>query len=224
MENIIVVGSSGHATVVIDTIEKMAEKQGLYKIVGLIDDFRQVGEKTWEYKILGKIEDLPRLVDEYSSPNIAIAIGDNCGRKMVAEKIHQHCPAVHFPCVVHPKNAIGRNVSIGEGTFVGPQVRIAPDCRIGKFCNLLATLNIGHGVMMEDFCSIAPGAAIGGDVKIGLATAISMGVIINQRIIVGEYTVIGTGSTVVRDIPSNVVAYGSPAKIIRSRKPEDKYL
>lgn len=46
MENIIVIGSRGHAMVVIDTIEKMAEKQGLYKIVGLIDDFRQVGETT----------------------------------------------------------------------------------------------------------------------------------------------------------------------------------
>ena len=77
--------------------------------------------------------------------------------------------------------------------------------------------------MMDDFCSIAPSTAIGGNVKIGLATAISIGVTINQRVIVGNHTVIGAGATVVQDIPSYVVAYGSPAKIIRSRKPDDKY-
>jgi len=220
MENIVVIGSHGRAKTVIDTIET----QGLYKIVGLIDDFRQVGEKIWEYKVLGRIEDLPRIVDEYSSPNIAIAIGDNLGREMVAEKIHQLSPAVHFPCIVHPNNVISRNVSIGEGTYIGPQVRIAPDCRIGKFCILLSSLNVGHDVMMGDFSSIAAGAVIGGNVKIGFATAISLGVSINQRVIVGEHTIIGTGAIVVRDIPPYVVTYGNPAKIIRSRKPEDKYL
>jgi sugar O-acyltransferase (sialic acid O-acetyltransferase NeuD family) len=220
MENIIVIGSSGHAKVVIDTIEK----QGLYKIVGLIDDFRHVGERTWEYSVLGRVEDLPRIVTEYSSPNILIAIGSNFGRKMVAEKIYQFWPAIHFPCIVHPNNVISRNVSVGEGTIIGPQVRIAPDCQIGRFCNLLATSNIGHDVMMGDFCSIAPGTAIGGNVEIGYGTAISLGVTINQRVIVGEHTIIGTGAIVVRDVPSYVVAYGSPAKIIRSRKLEENYL
>ena len=220
MENIVVIGSSGHAKVVIDTIEE----QGLYKIVGLIDDFRQVGEKTWEYKILGSIEDLPRLVDEYSSSNIAIAIGDNFGRKMVAEKIQQLCQPVHFPCIIHPKSIIARNVSIGKGTYVSAQVNIAPDCRIEKFCNLLTTISIGHDVRMGDYCSIAPCATVGGNVEIGCVSAISLGVTINQRVIIGEHTIVGAGATVVRDIPSYVVAYGSPAKIIRSRKPEDNYL
>jgi acetyltransferase-like isoleucine patch superfamily enzyme len=143
---------------------------------------------------------------------------------MVADKIHNLCQAVHFPFIFHPKNDIGRNVSVGEGTYIGPLVGISPDCRIGRFCSLMSTLSVCHDVERGDFCSIARGKAIGVYVEIGFATAISQGVIIIQRVIISEHTIIGAGAIVVRDIPSYGVAYGSPAKIIRSSKPEDNYL
>ncbi|MGC1402098.1 MAG: NeuD/PglB/VioB family sugar acetyltransferase [Thermodesulfobacteriota bacterium] len=224
MENIIVIGSSGHAKIVINAIESINKKQGLYKIVCLIDDFRQVGECTWEHRILGKTEDLPKLIDEYLAPNVAIAIGDNFGRMTVADRIKKLCSTVHFPCIIHPNSVLDRNVKIGEGSFIGAQVHVAADSTIGKFCNLMATQNIGHDSILGDFCSVAPGTAIGGNVRIGLASVVSLGVTINEKLNIGEHTIIGAGSTVVRDISSFVVAYGSPAKTIRTRKPEDSYM
>lgn len=41
---------------------------------------------------------------------------------------------------------------------------------------------------------------------------------------VGNNTVIGMGAVVLNDIPDNVVAYGSPCKVIREREESDKYL
>ena len=38
--------------------------------------------------------------------------------------------------------------------------------------------------------------------------------VIHNRTI-GEYTVIGSGPTVLHDIGSNVVAYGTPARVVR---------
>jgi acetyltransferase-like isoleucine patch superfamily enzyme len=45
-----------------------------------------------------------------------------------------------------------------------------------------------------------------------------MGVNIIDGIKVGKNTIIGAGSVVTRDIPDNVVAYGSPCKIIRDNE------
>jgi acetyltransferase-like isoleucine patch superfamily enzyme len=39
-----------------------------------------------------------------------------------------------------------------------------------------------------------------------------------------DHTIIGAGSLVLGDIPGNVVAYGSPARIIRKRKAGEQYL
>jgi acetyltransferase-like isoleucine patch superfamily enzyme len=53
---------------------------------------------------------------------------------------------------------------------------------------------------------------------------IGIGANIIHNISIGKDTVIGAGSLVCNDLPDNVVAYGSPAKIIRKRKLENKYL
>lgn len=39
---------------------------------------------------------------------------------------------------------------------------------------------------------------------------------------IGDNTVIGAGSVVVKDIPSNVLAVGNPCKPIRTITPEEK--
>jgi len=36
-----------------------------------------------------------------------------------------------------------------------------------------------------------------------------------DRIRIGANTVVGAGSVVTRDLPSNAIAYGSPAKVVR---------
>jgi acetyltransferase-like isoleucine patch superfamily enzyme len=42
-----------------------------------------------------------------------------------------------------------------------------------------------------------------------------MGTNIIDGIEIGSNTIIGAGSLVVKDIPSNVVAYGNPCRVIR---------
>lgn len=42
------------------------------------------------------------------------------------------------------------------------------------------------------------------------------GTIVLPGVTIGENTVIGAGSLVTKDVPKNVVAYGSPCKVIRS--------
>jgi acetyltransferase-like isoleucine patch superfamily enzyme len=53
---------------------------------------------------------------------------------------------------------------------------------------------------------------------------IGLGANVVHGLVIGEHTVIGAGSTVVRDVPDCVVALGSPARVTRTRSPGDRYL
>ena len=105
--NIIVIGSSGHAKVVIDSIEK----ENKYKIVGLIDRFKEIGSNSFGYNIIGKEEDLPDLIKTHNIEGGVIAIGDNFIRYTVYNKISQNIPEFNFIKVIHPSAQISRNVA-----------------------------------------------------------------------------------------------------------------
>jgi len=77
---------------------------------------------------------------------------------------------------------------------------------------------------MSDFCSLAPAAVTGGNVKIGMRSAISIGAVIKHGITIGNDCVIGANSFLNKDLPHNIVAYGVPARKVRNRNIGDSYL
>ena len=218
--NIIVIGSSGHAKVVIDCIEK----ENKYEIIGLLDRFKEVGSNSFGYKVLGKEEDLQDLIKTYKIEGGIIAIGDNFTRYTVYDKISQNIPQFNFINVIHPSAQIARNVLIGKGTVIMANTTISSEATVGAFCIINNNSSLDHDSKMLDYSSLAPGSSIGGNTKIGLFTAVSLGAKVIHGITIGEHTIIGTGATVLDNIPNYVVAYGTPAKVIRGRIAGEKYL
>jgi sugar O-acyltransferase (sialic acid O-acetyltransferase NeuD family) len=220
MNNIIIVGSSGAAKWVIDVVE-CEEK---YKIIGLLDRYRNVGEKTFGYAILGQEEDLPLLIDNYSLEGAIVAIGDNFIRSIVSARVNNLCPGFPFVSAIHPNAVIAKDVSIGEGTVIHPGNIIGPSCSIGKLCSLLPNSSLGHDTIMSDFSSVGGRVVTGGYCRIGAYAAINIGTVLVNRVTIGEHTVVGAGSTVLTNIEPYSVAYGMPAKTIRTRRAGDTYL
>ena len=219
-QNIVIVGSSGHAKVIIDIIEK----EGKYNIIGLLDAFKKVGESAFGYKILGEEKDLPKLVKKYQLTGCIIAIGDNWIRNIVKNKIKEIDVTFKFINTIHPSAIVARGVTIGLGTVIMAGAVINSNSKIGDFCIVNTNASLDHDSNMSDFSSIAPGVTTGGNVSIGEFSAVSLGVNIIHGIVIGKHSVIGAGSTVLKDVDGYVVAYGTPAKNIRKRKEGDKYL
>ncbi len=220
MSNIVLIGSSGHAKVIIDIVEK----EGAYQIVGLIDAFRVVGEKTLNYEVLGAEGDLPRIFKEHDLKGAIVAIGDNNVRSVVASKVASICPELSFVCAVHPSAIIGKEAVIGAGTVVMAGAVVNPCCQVGRFCIVNTRSSLDHDSAMGDFSSLAPGVTTGGSCRIGRYSAISIGAVLRHGITIGDNTVVGAGSAVLKDIDAFSVAYGTPARIIRKRQQGDKYL
>jgi acetyltransferase-like isoleucine patch superfamily enzyme len=61
-------------------------------------------------------------------------------------------------------------------------------------------------------------------VRLGRATAIGIGASVIHEVTIGADTVVGAGAVVVGDLPERVVAYGVPARVVRSREPGEPYL
>ena len=220
MENIIIIGASGHAKVIIDIVQE----EGKYHIAGLLDQNRPVNEQVLGYPILGKEEDLPNLVKIHAIKGVLIAIGDNFTRAKGVARVRKICPDLPFVSTIHPKATIARDISIGEGTVVMAGVSINIGATVGAFCILNTNASLDHDSTIENYASLAPGVITGGDCHIGEYSSIGIGAIMLHGIRVDEHTVIGAASLVNKPIESFVVAYGIPAKIIRTRKMGDKYL
>ncbi len=220
MKNILIIGASGHAKVVIDIIER----QSTYKIFGLIDSFKDVGTSLFGYNILGTENDIPNLIKKHDIYGGIIAIGDNWKRSQLVHKIEKLTSNFKFIIAIHPNAVIGKQVVIEEGSVIVAGVVINCDAKIGKHCIVNTKTSIGHDCNVKEFSSIAPGVTLGGHVIIENHTAISLGANLIGNIHIGEHTVIGAGSLVLNNIEAYKVAYGVPAKPIRNRTAGDAYL
>ena len=123
------------------------------------------------------------------------------------------------------KLAVGKYISIGEGcyfnagtTFIDDwKIEIGRDCLFGPNVTICTT---GHPVSpkhrMEGMYSFP--------VKIGNMCWIGANTIILPGVTIGDNSVIGAGSVVTKDIPANVVAFGSPCHVYREiTERDDEY-
>lgn len=215
MEWIVIFGAGGHAQVVIDILELM----GVYRIAGIYDDSPSlVGKVIAGYPVLGLIDS--KLVAQKG----IIGVGVNHHRENIAEKVMRYNPDFEFVNAIHPSAVIGKNVILGEGTAVMAGSVINPNAVIGPHSIINTMASVDHDCVLEPFASIAPGAHLGGNVHVGARTFVGMSATVIHNVHIGHDTVIGAGATVVKDIPNHVVAYGSPAKPIRGRVMNERYL
>lgn len=109
----------------------------------------------------------------------------------------------------------GKNIHIGKNVFINSGCRfqdqggifIGDDVLIGHNV-VLATLN--HGFAPEDRGTTYPAP-----IYIGRAVWIGANATVLQGVTIGESAVIGAGAVVTKDVPSNTVVGGVPAKVIK---------
>jgi sugar O-acyltransferase (sialic acid O-acetyltransferase NeuD family) len=221
MLNIVLFGGSLHVQYSIDIIEK----ENKYNIIGIIDPNKEVGSEICGYKVIGQKEQhLSELIQKHRIDAGIITIGDNWIRKNVYDLVVSQTPQFKFVNAIHPSVIIGNNVKLGIGIIVMAGCIINPNCVVGDFTFFATGAQLEHDSIIEEFASLSAGSVTGGKVKIGKYSAITLGVTIVDRVNIGENTVVGSGSVVLKDLPDNVLAYGNPAKIIRTRAIGEKFL
>jgi sugar O-acyltransferase (sialic acid O-acetyltransferase NeuD family) len=212
LPRIFIIGASGHGLVVLEA----AIAQG-YDVAGWVDSFKGLGTMVAGHAIVGKPNDLAALMQDHHVNGGILAISDNSVRAAVAAEIQSSVPDFRFVTVVHPSAWVSPSATLGEGSLVLAGAVVNAACRVGIHCIINTKSSLDHESEMEPFASILPGVTTGGGVKIGSFSCVCAGSILSHRVAIGRHTVVGAGSTVLTDLPSEVLAFGTPAKVHRPR-------
>ncbi|WP_273543993.1 DapH/DapD/GlmU-related protein [Nocardioides panacisoli] len=120
---------------------------------------------------------------------------------------------------------LGHRVRINRPSFVDP-CEIGPYTVTGAFVVRCANhhtefLNLQEGVQRRVIGARSVLAPPTRGVRIGAACWIGDNVTILDGVQVGDGAVIGAGSVVTRSVPAYAVAVGNPARVVRSRYPDE---
>jgi len=207
---LIIWGASGHARVVADIIRVA----GAYEIAGFLDDQHpeNAGKSFEGSTILGGRECL-RAQRERGVTHLIVAFGHCAGRLDAA--LFAVSQGLTLATAIHPSAVIASSAHIGIGTVIAANAVVNPHASIGQSVIINTSASIDHDCVIQDGVHIAPGVRASGRVWVGEASWIGVGATIVDGRTIGHRTIIGAGAVVVDDIPSDVVAYGVPARVIR---------
>jgi len=120
--------------------------------------------------------------------------------------------------LISNKSNISKTAIIGKGVSINVNSCITGHSKIGDFVFINRNVSIGHHSKIGKYTTINPGVNIAGNVTVGEGCLIGIGSNIIDGVKIGDNVIIGSGSLVTKDIPDNVVAYGTPCKIIRNNE------
>jgi sugar O-acyltransferase (sialic acid O-acetyltransferase NeuD family) len=218
--NIVLIGGGTQLSYSVDIIEK----QNLHNIVGVIDSNKNIGDVLFGYRVIGRQEEIVKLSNEYNIEGCVITIGDNWSRKIIFDQISELSPALEWPNVIHPSVIVAKHVVFGQGILIMAGVIVNSGSYLGNFTNYFTNCNVEHDCFIDDFASISAGVVLGGKVRVGKYSAIALNATVFDRLSIGENSVVGAASLITKDVPDNVLIYGNPGRIIRSRVSGEKFL
>lgn len=111
-------------------------------------------------------------------------------------------------CEFYPNSCVGRGTL--KDTVIGDNVKVDHLCQIG------------HNCIVEDSVCLCVGSVLLGCSIVRKGSYVGAGAIILNGIEVGENCVIGAGSVVTKNVPSNTVVCGVPARKIVAKEISEK--
>lgn len=108
---------------------------------------------------------------------------------------------------------IGEDVEIGANTCIDRGT--LDDTIIGNNVKIDNLSHIAHNVIIEENCSVLALTILCGSVVMEKNSYIAPGAIIRNQLTVGENSLVGLGALVTKNVESNKVVAGVPAKVIK---------
>ncbi len=205
MQKVALIGYSGHAFVVADTLLQCG-----YELIGY---FEKKPTKSNPFNIpwLGFEKDSD-FENKVHGINVFPAIGDNTIRAEILYLLAKY--NLEIATVISPNANISKYASVDKGTIVcqGACINAFALVKRGVIINTGAIVE--HECVIYEFAHIAPGAVLAGNVTIGEKSFIGANTVIKQGISIGKNVVLGAGSVVLKNIPDNEKWVGNPAKRI----------
>lgn len=203
----------GHST---PLFIEIAEAAG-WKVAGLYHyNDERTGEFDHGFEILGSFEDLFKR--DLKGMDFLLTMGDMRIRKQVSDNLMAVGGSI--PSILHPSARVSRFAKIAEqGVIIGDGVELQSDVIVGDNAIIRSDVTVCHNTTIKPNVFVGPKALVGAYITLGEYAYIGQGSILvsDKAESIGENSLIGAGALVTKPIPENVIAVGSPAKVIKSR-------
>ena len=207
MERLIVIGAGGHARSVLEVLLEPGQE---YEVAGVLDEQHEEIGDLYGIPLLGDIA-LAKELFQSGITSAFIASGSNSERKALSEMLSQF----HFPEIISNRALVDKTATVGEGSIVMPGACLRIGASAGRHCIINTNVCIDHESILGDYVHVAPGCALSGKVFLDEGVFLGTGSCVIDRVKIGKWSTVGAGGTVIKDLPANVLAVGTPASVIR---------
>lgn len=212
MNDLIIIGASGFGREVAWLVERINSVRATWNLLGFIDDNPQLTGSTINgYRVLGTTDDIEQYLDAY----YVCAIGSSMVRESIVRRISNTYKDIKFATLIDPSVISSDLVSIGEGSIVCAHTILTVNLSLGKHVIINLDCTVGHDAILGDYVTLYPSVNVSGATEIGRCSELGTGMQIIQGKKVGNCSIVGAGAVVIKDIPDNCTAVGSPAKPIK---------
>lgn len=210
---IVIWGASGHARVLHEFLGKLG-----YQIIALFDNDTNTASPFPNvplYHGTDGFQHWKQQQQRLEKVRCLVAIGGWRGHSRLEIQRYLQSQGLLPAVAVHPSAYVAETVRCGPGSQILAGAVVGTDTQMDDACIVNTAASVDHECHLGDGVHIAPGATIAGCVHIGNFSFIGAGAVVLPHVRIGNHSIIGAGSTVTRDIPDNVVAYGTPAREVR---------
>ena len=212
MKDLIIIGASGFGREVAWLVERINKKEPTWNLVGFLDDDNRIqNTKINGYTVLGTTSNVENYVDTY----YVCAVGASKTRELIIRKLENLNPKIKYATLIDPSVELSELVNIGKGSIICAHTILTVNIEIGNHVIINLDCTVGHDAVLKDFVTLYPSVNVSGATVIGHGSELGTGMQIIQGKTVGNHSIVGAGAVVVKDIPDNCTAVGSPAKPIK---------
>ena len=211
----LIVGAKGFAKEVLEILRQQNDLRGLV----FFDDINSAPLLYDQFPILKNEDEVKKHFQAFGN-QFTLGVGNSTLRHKLYQKFTDWNG--EFTTTISPFAKIGSyDVQIGAGTNILTGAIFSNSTTMGMGGIVYYNVIVTHDCTIGDFVELSPNAQLLGRCKIGDFTQIGANSVILPDVDVGSNVIIGAGSVVTKNIPSNCIAVGTPAKIIRFVAPLD---
>lgn len=209
MEKLVLIGVGGFGREVAWLVERINKVRPTWDLIGFVDENETLhGNLIDGYPVLGGDKWLMERKEELHA---ICSIGASKVRRKVIKKLE----GVMFETLIDPSVQMSERLTIGKGCIICAGTIMTVNINIGSHSIINLDCTIGHDVVIKDFVTLYPSVNISGNAVLGECVEMGTGSQIIPGLKIGEGTIVGAGAVVVKELPGECTAVGSPAKIIK---------